>query len=104
MLYITYWEFNENMPVEQRLKIGQKLTSSKMFPPETINLIRWDLTADGWGILIAEAESSSDISQALNMWRAAGTGLFRVTKTAPATSVQQAMSDTADLLNSLDTA
>ena len=33
MLFVTYWEVNENMPVEERAQIAQKLTSSGLFPP-----------------------------------------------------------------------
>ncbi len=28
MLFVTYWELNENMSVEQRLEVAQKLTDS----------------------------------------------------------------------------
>jgi len=101
MLFVTYWELNENMSVEQRLEVGQKLTSSGLFPPENVNIIRWDITPDGWGILITEAENAADIDQAINMWRATGAGFFNVTKTAPAMPVQEAISNTAELLKTL---
>jgi len=101
MLFVTYWELNENMSVEQRLQIAEKLTSSGLFPPKNVNIIRWDATPDGWGILIAEAESASDIADSLNMWRAAGAGFFKQTKTAPATPVQEALAGTTELLKAL---
>lgn len=101
MLFVTYWELNENMSVEQRLEVAQKLTDSGLFPPEHVNIIRWDITPDGWGIMITEAESAADVAQTLSMWRAAGTGFFNVTKTAPAMPVQESISHTAELLKSL---
>lgn len=101
MLFVTYWELNENMSVEQRNDIAVKLTSSGVFPPRNIKIVRWDLTPDGWGILITEAENAADVSQAINMWRAAGTGFFNMTKTAPAMPVKEAMSNTAGLLKAL---
>lgn len=101
MLFLTYWELNENMSVEERLQISQKLTSSKLFPPKGVNIVRWDVTPDGWGILLAEAETAADINQALNMWRAAGVGFFKFTKTSPAMPIQEAISRTAELLKTL---
>jgi len=89
------------MSVEQRQEVAEKLTSSGLFPPQNVNIIRWDATPDGWGILIAEAENAADFVQAINMWRAAGAGFFKLTKTAPAMPVQEAMSDTAKLLKAL---
>lgn len=104
MLFVTYWELDENMSVEQRLEIAQKLTSSGLFPPKNVNIIRWDKTPDGWGITICEAQNAVDVAQAFYMWRAAGAGFFNVTKTAPATLVQESMSDTAELLKTLNSA
>lgn len=101
MLFLTYWELNENMPIEQRQPVVGKLTSSGLFPPENVEIIRWDTTPDGWGILIAEAESAADISRAINMWRAAGAGFFKATRTAPAIPVQEAVANTEELLSAL---
>lgn len=104
MLFLTYWELNEDMPVEERQQVAGKLTSAGLFPPEGVNIIRWDATPDGWGILVAEAESAADISQAINMWRAAGAGFFKFTRTAPAEPVQETLSRTDELLKSLGSA
>ena len=101
MLFLMYWELNENMPVEERLQIAQKLTSSGLFPPKGVNIIRWDMTPDSWGILIAEAESIAAMDRAISMWRAAGTGFFKYTKTAPAMPVQELMPLTVELLNTM---
>lgn len=99
MLFLVYWELNEEMPVEERVKICQKLISIEPFPAESI--IRWDMTPDGWGILLAEAESAADIEKALAVWRAAGTGFFKITKTAPAQPVPDVIAQHAELLNML---
>lgn len=32
MLFLVYWELNENMSEEERIQITQKLTSSELFP------------------------------------------------------------------------
>ena len=91
MMFVTYWELNEDMSVEQRQQVAERLVTKGLFPPPNVNLIRWDATPDGWGILIAEAETAQDYFTALNLWRASGAGLFKHTKTAPALSVQEAM-------------
>ena len=101
MLFLTYWELNEDMSVEERQQVAGKLTSSGLFPPKGVNIIRWDGTPDGWGILLAEAESVADITDALNMWRAAGAGFFKSTRTAPAQPIQDALSRQGELLKAL---
>jgi hypothetical protein len=101
MLFLTYWELNEDMSVEERQQVAQKLTSSGLFPPKGVNILRWDATPDGWGVLVAEAESAADIAQAINMWRAAGAGFFKFTRTAPAEPVQEALAGTDELLKVL---
>jgi len=101
MLFLTYWELNEKMPVDQRMGIVEHLTSSGLFPPENVNIVRWDSTPDGWGILLAEADNAADISRAVNMWRVAGDGFFTITKTSPVLPVKEAVESTTELLKSL---
>lgn len=104
MLFVTYWELNENMSNQQRLQIAQKLTSSGLFPPAGVNIIRWDGTPDGWGILVAEAESAADMGRALDTWRMAGAGFFKSTRTAPAMPIQEPMSNAAETLQAVEAA
>ena len=101
MLFLTYWELNEGMSVEERQQVAQKLMSTGLFPPRDVNILRWDATPDGWGILLAEANSAADINRALTMWRAAGVGFFKSTRTAPAQPVQEALAHTGELLKAL---
>lgn len=101
MLYVLYWEVNENMPVEERLQIAQKLTSSGMFPPKGVNVVRWDMTPDLWGIAIVEAENAWDVFSAVGMWRSMRPGFFKMTKLAPAMPVQEVMPREGELLKKL---
>jgi hypothetical protein len=89
MLFLTYWELNENMPESERQQVAQKLTSKGLFPPKGVKVIRWDGTPDNWGVLILEAEDAAGAFRALDLWRAAGAGFFKLTKTAPALPVQE---------------
>ena len=91
MLFLCYWELNENMPSEERMQVASRLTSSGLFAPEGVNIVRWDETPDGWGILLFEAESAQDASLSLELWRAAGAGFFKMTKTAPAVPIEESM-------------
>lgn len=84
MLFLSYWELNENMPDAERMGIARKLTSSGLFPPEGVTVVRWDETPDGWGMLLFEADTPLAATIALGVWRMAGAGFFKTTKTAPA--------------------
>ncbi len=101
MLFITYWELNELMPQMERQQVAQKLMASGLFPPAGVNIIRWDSTPDAWGVLIAEADSAADINRAITMWRTAGNGFFKFTKTSPILPVQEMMPLVDDLLQTL---
>jgi hypothetical protein len=101
MLFLGYWELNEAISVEEQVKISQKLMSLGLVPFEGFSIIRWDMTPDGWGILLAEAESEADIHKALAMWRVAGAGFFKFTRTAPAQPVQDVIAQHGELLKIL---
>ncbi|MCG3208109.1 MAG: hypothetical protein FOGNACKC_01711 [Anaerolineae bacterium] len=101
MLFLTYWELNEETSRVQRMQAGQKLLQTGLFPPAGINIIRWDATVDGWGILVAEAEDFTAINRALDAWRIAVPGMFTVTRTAPAQPVQEVMASTAEFMQKM---
>jgi hypothetical protein len=101
MLFLTYWELNENMAEEERGQVGQKVTSNGLFPPTGVKVVRWDGTPDGWGILLLEADSAADVFRALDVWRASGAGFFKLTKTAPALPVQELMPLAAEISQEL---
>lgn len=101
MLFLTYWELNEEMSVEQRLEIAETLTEEGHFPPDGVEIVRWDLTPDGWGIVLTEADSPAAMHRALLVWRASGDGFFEITKTAPVQPVREAIPNDRELLDSL---
>lgn len=101
MLFLTYWELNEDMPIQERHQIAARLTEEGHFPPDDVELLRWDATPDGWGIVVAEAESAAAMQRALNVWRASGEGFFETTRTAPALTVQEAVATNRELLEAL---
>lgn len=101
MLFLTYWKLNEDMPVEERQAVAHRLTESGLFPPDDVEIIRWDGTPDGWGIVVADAESAEAMGKAVNLWRAAGDGFFEKTVTAPALPIEQALATTQEMLDDL---
>jgi hypothetical protein len=101
MLFLTYWELNENMSVAERMSIAQKLTSSGQFPPKGVKILRWDETPDAWGILLIEADSAMDVALALDSWRMAGAGFFKLTRTAPANPIAESMPHWAAALKTI---
>jgi len=55
------------MPVPDRLEVVRKVTSAGLFPTTGVKIIRWDGTPDGWGIVVAEADTAADIGKAINV-------------------------------------
>jgi len=101
MLFASYWELNENMSAAERLGIAQKVTNSGLFPPKNVKILRWDITPDLWGITLFEVDSAADAEAFADVWRAAGAGFFKLTKTAPVSPVQEVMPRAAELLKAL---
>lgn len=101
MLFLTYWKVNEEMTVEDRIEIGRKLTEEGLFPPEEVEILRWDGTPDGWGIVLLEADDFDAVNNALSLWRSSGAPFFEETKTAPAAPVEEIIPSQAALLEDL---
>ncbi len=101
MLFLIYWELNENVPEEHRLQAAQKLTSAGLFPAKGVNVVRWDMTPDLWGVLTVEANSAADVFRALDVWRVSVPGFFKTTKAAPAMPVQEALPLAAEILKAV---
>jgi hypothetical protein len=104
MLFITLFELNENLAIPETLQAANKLTSSGLFPPANVQILRWDTTPDNWGVLIAESDSAQAINEAITMWRASVPGFFKSTKTSPALPVQEAIPVGAKILQALASA
>ena len=104
MLFLMYWELNEDMPSDERLGIAAKLMETGLFPPEGAEVKGWWGTPDNWGILLVEAENTNAAADCLNTWRAAGNGFFTFTKTAPATPIQESITHGLDMLEKMSEA
>ena len=101
MLFLNHWELNENMSEQERLQIVAKLNSLGLFPPKGVTIIRFDCTPDAWGILLFEADSAAAAIQMLDVWRLAGAGFFKATKTAPAMPIPEAVALSTSIVEAL---
>lgn len=101
MLFVTYWELDEGMSIQERQRIAETVTGSEQFPPEGVEILRWDATPDGWGVTIWESDDVQSIADALNVWRASGAGFFETTKTAPAAPTEEFIRNQGELLETL---
>jgi hypothetical protein len=66
------------------------LLETGLFPPQNTELIRFDMTPDYWGVTLFKAESAEAAFSAIELWRVAGTGIFKKVKVSPAMSVKDA--------------
>lgn len=103
MQFLTYWKLNEGLSAEKTNEIARSLTEEGLFPPEDAEVIRWDGTPDGWGIVIWEADDYSAVNTGLNMWRAAAgdAAFFEETITAPSQPIEETIPQQAALLERL---
>ena len=101
MLFLTYWELNENMAERDRLDVVQKLKASGLFPPKDVKILRWDVTPDNWGIMLYEAEDTASAIETIDLWRPAGAGFFKYTKTAPAVPVERGVALMTPMMEAL---
>lgn len=90
MLFLCYWQLNENIPVLDHLKVAKFLQEAGLFPPPGIEIIRFDMTPDYWGVTVFTAESAEAAFAVIDLWRVAGTGFFKKVKVSPALTVKDA--------------
>jgi hypothetical protein len=90
MLFLCYWELNENIAVIDHLKVGKILNEAGLFPPPGIEILRFDITPDYWGVTLFNAESAEAAFTIIDLWRTGGAGFFKTVKMSPALTVPDA--------------
>jgi len=98
MLFIQYWELNEEKEAEDILAAGETLMESGLWPPEGTEIIRWDMANDYWGITVFEADSYEAVDRGTELWRIALPGIFTETRTAAAAPVGEVMAQHAEMI------
>jgi len=101
MLFLCYWELNRNLPTMTHVKIANMLTEAGLFPPEGVELIRFDKTASGWGVTVFKADSAEAASSLIALWSVAVPGFFQKVKLSPAMPVKDAAANAARLYKSV---
>ena len=101
MLFLMYWELNEEISGSARLNAVEKLKTAGLFPPENIEVLRFDVTPDYWGITLVNADTVADVSDFINMWRTACPGIFKITKISPARPIQESLVSANELIKKI---
>lgn len=91
MLFLCYWELNENMPSIQHMGVAKMLTEAGLFPPPGVEMIRFDKTPGNWGVTVFKAESVEAATSLIGMWRVAAPGFFKKVKMSPAMPVKESV-------------
>jgi len=93
MLFVVYWELNENLNPKDVAKLGAELAEKGLFPSEGIKQLGWYSTASVpyWGVTIEEADNAEAIFKDIAVWTNAKPGFFKVLKAAPALTAQDAI-------------
>lgn len=77
------------------------LTEGGLFPPDGVELVRFDKTASGWGVTPFLADSPEAAFSLVDLWKIAGTGFFKTIKVSPAMPVKDAAGNAAKLYKSI---
>ena len=101
MLFLCYWELNENMDSMHHIMIAMLLTESGLFPPPGVEIIRWDKTPGNWGVTVFKAESVEAAASLVGMWRLAAPGFFKKVKMSPAMPIPDSAAQGARLYKSI---
>ena len=104
MQFLTHYKISESLSNRTVQTIAEGLTAEGAFPPESVEILRWDATPDYWGVLVWEADDYQAVNDAVNVWRAAADeeAFFEETTTAPAAPVEEILQHQAALLEQLE--
>jgi hypothetical protein len=100
-MFLTYWEVSESIDPHEAARIVGRVLSSGLFPGKGVKILRFDETPDNWGVILFEAETAADVMMAVDVWRKAGAGFFKTTKTAPVVPLEEYMPVGQKLLEAL---
>lgn len=96
MQFIGYWQLRLDKSHQELLKAAGEQGLMDAFPPDGVEILRWDVTPSDWGIVVMEAEDAEAIDKAIKMWQA-NQSWFEEIKVEPARPVE----DRVDTLNEL---
>jgi len=93
MLFLSYWELNENITPKDIVKLASELMEKGLWPPEGTEVLGFYTTTDVpiWGITIEEADSVESILKGAAAWTNAKPGIFKVLRVSPAMTAEDAI-------------
>jgi hypothetical protein len=93
MLFVAYWELNENLNPKDIAKLGAELVEKGLTPVEGVKQLGWYVTSSVplWGVTINEADNAETIFKDMTVWTNAKPGFFKFLKIAPALTAQDAI-------------
>jgi hypothetical protein len=102
MLFVIYFEFNENKDPAEILDAFQKIQDAKIAEMhEKWDVKGWYVTPDYWGVAIVDTDSVQVHLRSANSWRLALPDIFKLFKTAIAAEVEQYAPNLAKLIRKL---
>jgi len=93
MLFLSYWELNENITPKDVAELAAKLMEKNLWPPEGTEILGFYTTTEVpiWGITIEEAKSVESILKGAAAWTNEKPGIFKVLRVSPAMSAEDAI-------------
>ncbi len=70
MLFVSYWELRLDQSTEERTQAVEEQGLIEKTQREGVEILRWDITPSGWGILVMEADDAAAVDKTMTMWRA----------------------------------
>jgi len=82
MLFLSYWELNENLSPKDMAKIAAELLEKKLWPIKGVKKIGWYTSTDVpiWGVDIYDAENVEQVLKITAVWTNAKPGFFKVVR------------------------
>jgi len=93
MLFLSYWELNENITPKDIAKLTAELMEKNLWPAKGTEILGFYTTTEVpiWGITIEEAESVESILKGAAAWTNARPGFFKVLRVSPAMTAEDAI-------------
>ena len=93
MLFLSYFELNENLNLKDTVKLAAELMEKKLWPIKGVKILGWYTSVDvpTWGINIYEAETVEQVVKGLAVWTNAKPGFFKVVRVSPAMAAEDAI-------------
>ena len=94
MLFLSYWELNENLTPKDIAELSAELMEKRLWPPEGTKILGFYTSAADvpiWGVTIEDAESVEAVLKGVAVWTNAKPGVFKVVRVSPAMTAEDAI-------------